>query len=338
MTLRPLSTLPLRVGLKLRLRRAKRERDAQQSSLRETLRQISRRPPRPAGATVDDVLFVDIHPYALVGHQLSAWMSGYLWARDLQLELESAQFSKDPQGTYAVGTKSAPKVGARRILLPSVNDERDPTSIQLLAARVELARRRWPEERLRFELALDQPRWDLTPASEALRIAVLRGPLGDRLRELEATAPYVAIHIRRPASVGEISPQAHPDRWIDASWYVRVISEIRSVKELREIPIRIISLGGASEFEQLARLEGVELCLNGDRDDDFLRLAAARVLVFAPSSFSYNAALVSKQAVIGRAPWWHEIPSSGRWVRLGPDGELDRALLERALVPRLHSS
>ncbi|MBB2975529.1 hypothetical protein FHX49_001095 [Microbacterium endophyticum] len=138
--------------------------------------------------------------------------------------------------------------------------------------------------------------------------------------------------------MGEISPQAHPDRWIDASWYVRVISEIRSVKELREIPIRIISLGGASEFEQLARLEGVELCLNGDRDDDFLRLAAARVLVFAPSSFSYNAALVSKQAVIGRAPWWHEIPSSGRWVRLGPDGELDRALLERALVPRLHSS
>ncbi|WP_153004216.1 hypothetical protein [Microbacterium testaceum] len=178
---------------------------------------------------------------------------------------------------------------------------------------------------------MDQPRFDHTPSSEALRQAVLLGARGAEFASLEQGEEYVAVHIRRPARTNEIGPDTHPDRWLTVEWYAQLIGAIRHVEEFSECPVRVYSLGEPSSFVSLAALKNVEVHLNGERDSDFVQLAAARLLVAAPSSFSFNAALVSRGAVLVRVPWWHHLPNEGRWVHMDSAGEFQAADMRRAV-------
>jgi hypothetical protein len=75
----------------------------------------------------------------------------------------------------------------------------------------------------------------------------------------------------------------------------------------------------------------VQINDSGDRDHDFIQIAAARLIVAAPSSFGFFAALVSRGPVIARTPWWHHIPDTGRWFAYDPQRGLDVSRLGLAL-------
>jgi hypothetical protein len=282
-------------------------------------------------ATGVETLVTEVHPYALVGHQVSGWISGYLWARDLKMAYVGGALNKDPGGVFAFETQSNLKrsgASAKLIRLPAVPDERDPRAIEALRRKITASRVRYPNRDRVYRLSLDQPRWDLTPASGAVRQAVLAGPKARTLLEKEDASAYIAIHIRRGSDIGKSS---HPNRWLTDEWYVPVIRSLREVPELNQMPVRIYALGNYADFPLLASEPGVELRLNGDRDEDFIDLCAAKLIVVAPSSFSFNAALVSQGVALVRSPWWHEVPSEGRWVRLGSNGEFLHEDVQRAL-------
>ena len=269
-----------------------------------------------------------IHPFAGLGHQLSGMIAAELWARDLGLALRPTRLPADPTGVFF---RESASTASRRRRLVITRDERDATSVEILRAQIvrhEHDRRRT----LQFVFALDQPRWDQTPASEWLRANVLGGPLGPQLLQAEAAPPYIAIHIRRSWFEGDISESTHANRWIGNDWYVRHISALRNVHQLASLPIRVYSLGDAASFSSISSLANVELHLNGEQNNDLIELAAARVLVAAPSSFSFSAALISKGAVLARYPWWHHIPSEGRWVRIGADSRFSLDDMGRALL------
>ncbi|WP_295835772.1 hypothetical protein [uncultured Microbacterium sp.] len=217
------------------------------------------------------------------------------------------------------------------VRLPATEDERTATSLDILRSHVNRARKKRPGKAIEFRLPLDHPRFDQVPASDALRSAVMAGSLGRELQRLEASPDYVAVHVRRSARENDIGPDTHPDRWLDIDWYAELIGRIRAVDDLGQVPIRVYSLGPPESFAALSALAGVELHLNGDRDQDFVELSAARLLVAAPSSFSFNAALVSRGAVLARAPWWHHIPDEGRWVRMNAAGLFSETSVKRAI-------
>lgn len=331
MALRPFRTIPLRFRLRARRFQNKVQKRSQQ---RYWARASARGVPPTSVRRPGDILTVELHPYALLGHQASGWMSGYLWARDLNLDYVGSALPEDTDGVFALAS-DAESVEVRKraiVRLPATEDERDDTSVGILRSHVDRARKKRPATAIEFRLPLDHPRFDHTPASEVLRSAVLDGSLGAELQRLEAGGDYVAVHVRRPARENEIGPNTHPDRWLTSEWYADLIVRIRALDELSRLPIRVYSLGDPKSFAPLSEVAGVHLHLNGERDRDFVELSAARLLVAAPSSFSFNAALVSRGAVLARAPWWHHIPDAGRWTHMGGSGSFSEPSLKRALA------
>ncbi|PZF11065.1 hypothetical protein DEJ25_11840 [Curtobacterium sp. MCPF17_011] len=274
-------------------------------------------------------LTVRIDPYPDLGHQLSTWVSGYLWAQDLGVPYLGGEVTKDTRGLFALTEMTAPAPGGRVVQrrLAATGFETEPWALPALQRVVDGAAGRSAQPWV-GRLALDQRRWDQTPAAASLRRAVLGGYLGRELVTAESGSGYIAIHARR----GDIGPQTHPDRWLGLSYYERLVAEIRTVRRFEQMPIRLYTSGDAADLRDLEGL-GVRISDSGDRDHDFVAIAAARLIVAAPSSFGFFAALVSRAPVIARVPWWHRIPDTGRWFAYDSSSGLDTTRLARALSP-----
>lgn len=280
-------------------------------------------------------LEVEVHPYALVGHQVASWAHGYLWARDLGLRYLGGDLSRDMKGLFDFKSLTAirPASRVRRVRLMWVSDERDPRSLRLLRGQAARARRKYPNDVIVFKLALDPARWDQVPAEDVLRDAVLNGYKGHQLLEAESSSDYVAIHIRRGSDIHEnhVSGKEAVNRWVLEEWHVAVVEALRAVPAIANCEIKVYALGQPEDFPLLAKA-GVTLRLNGDRDDDLVEMAAAKLLVLSPSSFSFTAALISRSPILGRVPWWHHIPNVGRWVTIDADGKFDSRRLQAQMA------
>jgi hypothetical protein len=277
-------------------------------------------------------LFLEIHPYALIGHQTSSWIAGYLWAKDLGLEYAGGKLSRDTGGFFNFGAfESTALEGAKVVRLKAVGDERDVSSLRDLREQVARARHKYPHRVLSFRLALDPARWDQTQAQDEIRRSVQSGSRGADLRAAEANESYVAIHIRRGNDISTDHISAGVNRWVAEGDYVALIQKLRGIRELQDLEIRIYSLGEARDFQRLVAA-GAVLYLGGSRDSDLIALSAAKVLVLSPSSFSFTAALISRSVILGRVPWWHHIPGDGRWVHVSADWTFDIKAVSRALT------
>jgi len=319
MRLRPLSTLYLRVSLKI------------ESRINAVARE-HRRIRRDVTTPISGKLVSRPHPYPGIGHQLAAVVSGYLWARDLGLTFEATQLVADRNRLFQFPSPPDDQRVGRRHRLPSVRDERDPNSLAVL--RLACSRKQRGVQPA-FELALDQYRWDHSPAAEFVRAAVQAGSYGDALSKAE-DAEYIAIHVRRgDISAGELGGASGISRWIPIDWYAELLDSLLKMTSLRSMPIQIISAGSINELEPLKSMcpQRVAIITDGSLEEDFVRLAGATVLFCAPSSFSFSAALASRGVAAAHYPWWHEIPKTGRWVRLHNtfedlESRLDAALAE----------
>lgn len=332
MKIRPLSSLPLRV----RLRAAKwSNRLAKSPGGQALLRRRHRPGPSrgPSRASADVYLAAVPHPYALLGHQLSNWISAYLWAQDLDVRFTGAELPRDETGMFNLSVIHDALPADRKAIirrLPPTRDERVESSRDLLKGAVRRYADKYSGRPVILRLAVDQARWDLTPAAPALRAALGAGAFGDRLRRLEVAPPYIAIHVRRPAYANELAPHELSYRWVAEEWYLEVIDRLAE-HNVGRWPVRVYALGTRQDFPKLSKRPGVELRLNGPRDEDFVDLCGARVLVIAPSSFSFNAALASHGVVLARVPWWHHIPTDGRWVPVDEAGRFDALRYREAL-------
>lgn len=316
MRIGPIRTLPLRASL--RIERGMNARDLQRGS-GDATPPDGWVPPRNLLG-----LRVRVDPYPDLGHQLSTWIAGYLWSADLGVPYLGGDVTKDTKGLFdlARSTAGAPcgTVVERRIAATGFEyEDWALPALQRATSRVaSRSSRPWVGR-----LAVDQRRWDQTPAAEPLRRALLGGYLGEQFRQTEANADYIAVHARR----GDIGPESHPDRWIGLAYYQRLIAEIRTVPALAHMPVRLFTSGDAADLRDLNAI-GVTISNGGERDQDFIEIAAARVVVAAPSSFGFLAALVSRAPVIARVPWWHHIPDTGRWLAYQAGQDLDAARLD----------
>ena len=266
------------------------------------------------------------HPYALLGHQVSNWVAGLLWTRDLGGVYVGGMLTRNDPATLALSDGSDRRTG-RAVRLGAVRDERDASSLPILLDAVASAveRQRGP---LHFVFSLDQLRFDQTPAAGALREAALTGSSAAEIIRLEAASPFIALHMRR----GELNRELHGDRWVLPEWYLRVITQLREIDLVSDWPVKVFTQGEAPAQELRDVLGDVaEVIGSGTRESDFAHMMAAALLVPAPSSFSFSAALASRGAVVARHPWWHATPDEGRFAQVTHEGLLDVARVRRAL-------
>ena len=212
MRLTPLKTLPLRAAIK-----------AERSQNVRELRRAASTPVDPTGWNPPSNMVglrSRIDPYPDLGHQLSTWVSGYLWAKDLDVPYLGGDVTKDTRGLFAL-PEPAPEVLSGRVArrrLGATGFETEPWALAALQQAIDGAAGN-PSRPLVGRLALDQRRWDQTPAAAMLRRAVLAGYLGSELVAAESGSEYIAIHARR----GDIGPETHPDRWLGLSYYERLV-------------------------------------------------------------------------------------------------------------------
>ena len=279
-----------------------------------------------------------IHPYPGLGHQVSVWIAGLLWARDLGIEYVGGKVTRNNDNLLALSDGSLEGIAPPKVVhvkLPATRDERSPEALLLLRESVRRARKRHPQAKaIVFSLALDNPRWNQIPAAREVRAAALTGAHGgDIVAKQNEDCPRVVLHIRRGdigrSSVGRGSGVS---RWLSESWYATVIAELRSLPQLSDCVFSVVSLGSPKDFPVLSRLPNVRLLLNRDESSDFKDFVAADVLVTAPSSFSFTAALASRGFVLAPFPWWHAIPNEGRWFRVDLNGEFDMSRLASSIT------
>ncbi|MCZ4518052.1 hypothetical protein O4220_05935 [Rhodococcus ruber] len=266
-----------------------------------------------------------VHPYAGLGHQLTAWYSAAMFAQELGIKCLYSPLSADVDDIFGLRWVSDRPVRKeetgdtcpRTVRLPPAGDENSGISRQRLnkVARRHLARSR----QVILQTPLDLPRFDLTIAQDSVRAAYFSDRLPPLNTPRQGGTLDVRIHIRR----GDVGAVSHPDRWIDEDFYVNVISRLRAASSEtgRSLQISIHSLGSIDQFEKIQQT-GVRVLLNGDRDEDFSALVGADILVMAPSSFSYLAAIASHALVLARVPWWHHVPGDRRWIHLDNVGEV----------------
>jgi len=84
-----------------------------------------------------------------------------------------------------------------------------------------------------------------------------------------------------------------------------------------------------SSLDEFSVLPNLELFVNERAIDCLRKLATADILVMSRSSFSYLAAILSRNGVVLYHPFWHSGPSS--WIPVGANGDFDQPVLQKAV-------
>lgn len=119
----------------------------------------------------------------------------------------------------------------------------------------------------------------------------------------------VAIHIRRK--------NGHDNRdsggqFLDSD-YAQLIQELRAKYHSQKIKFHIYSQGDPEHFKKTFNDSDIVLHINDSIEDTFTPMVLADVLVTAPSSLSYTAAILSDGAIY-YLPFWH--PPLSHWIKV----------------------
>ena len=118
-----------------------------------------------------------------------------------------------------------------------------------------------------------------------MRSAALGGRIGDEISKLEATGPYICIHVRRgDVNFSNSATNSGVSRFADASWYGEVVTGLRGSPSVADWPIIVVSQDNDPDLVAALSTMSVEFVTGRARDDDFALLAGARIVVAAPSS------------------------------------------------------
>jgi hypothetical protein len=278
-----------------------------------------------------------IHKGAQVGHQMASWSAVVFRARSLGIGFANPGVSQDPDDFFGLASYGVPSreveelKSLRHVRLPPIGDERDTRGTDLWHKIVQAHRSRGGSPIL-FHAPLDSPIYDQVAVEDVLRECYWK------TRQSPSRQPrafHVAVHVRRgdvTAEQARDSPQM-AQRWLDVAWYEALLEDLlRNLGALGvEAQVTIHAIGDVSDLQRLAKLPNIELRANRPRAEDFEALAFADLLVTAPSSFSFTAALVSRGAVIAPLPWWHRVPDEGRWIALPQGSTPTLEQLHRAL-------
>jgi hypothetical protein len=296
-----------------------------------------RRTNRPVSSTQEAYIVPWIHNGAQVGHQMASWSAVVYRARTLGIAFANPGVSQDHNDFFGLAAYGVPsrQVGdmksLRHVRLPPIGDERDARGTELWQKIVQSHRSRSSSPIL-FHAPLDSPIYDQVAVEDVFRDCYWeKHPSPPR-----QSGPFrLAVHVRRGDVTAEQarSSSQMAQRWLDGTWYEALLEDLlHNLGALGiDAQVTIHAIGDVSDLAGLANHPNIKLRINRPRDEDFEALASSDLLVTAPSSFSFTAALVSRGAVIAPLPWWHKVPDEGRWIALPEGLTPTRAQLQRAL-------
>lgn len=276
------------------------------------------------------------NPGAGIGHQMANWIAGYWYAKQFDLKFAHIAFS-DSRIPYTKSSWEAflgfgegevtveelvRKRGYQIVRIPMFDEESEP-DLQMLRRII----RSYTDRQVVFLAEQDQYYKDQYGVRSTIQDKFFNAPVerGELLYDQEEGI-HIAIHIRR-GDVTETSSNANITmRWLDTSYYQRVLAALLKVLEGYKTQIYIFSQGKKEEFEPYFPFPHVHYCMDMTAKDSFWHLVKADILLISKSSFSYKPALLSKGFIVAPEHFWHGYPDSKKWIVVNEEGDVDEEL------------
>lgn len=272
------------------------------------------------------------HPTTGFGHRFSEWNTGLIVARRLGLEYLHAGIGA-PWGAE-LGLDSAysradifiEKHGPAMIQLPYVEWHERADGLDEICSMIgRICPRRKPViVFLADGQNLFRQHDSTSELQQIYRQNKPQGPsAGNSLR--------IAMHIRR----GDVTKMKQArisnwqERYVDLAWFQRVYENVLVGLGGQESRLEVFSQGSTHELSPLAKMGRVAFFVDTDPVLAFHQMVSADLLITSPSSFSFNAGLLSSGLKIAQSPWWHQIPEQADWIRVSSEIEQREEIAER---------
>lgn len=275
-----------------------------------------------------------------IGHQIDGWIAGYLWAKRWKIPYAYSGFSDSEWdkklgfGEHIVDAKMLLKQqGYKRRTLPyfDIGSKQEIEEVKNIAYS-------YAGEKTLLFLELDQFCCRQYEAAEDLQTIFNKAKARETDYELYSKDHFnIALHIRRGDIVGQggEAKQEYQQRWLNDDYYVRILDDLLCMVPVEwSCRIYLFSQGEAEDFAKFQKYSNLKLCLELSAQDTFVLLTKADMLVTGKSSFSFDAALLSKGIKICPESFWGTYPQGQDWVLVEDEGcltEVQKDILREQL-------
>lgn len=273
------------------------------------------------------------HPTTGSGHRFSEWNSGLMLAEAIGAKFISARIGEGWDETYNI--LDFPEI-TNFLRNRNVSIARLPRLDNCVNAEefIENVRLELPDIQNQdwlFLLGDGQCFYEQHHSIKTLRgLQILRSATRKKIR--------VAVHVRRgdvaQMKLGNVGDWQR--RYVEIDWFAKVLEAVLEGLPQSSWQIDVFSQDCRSSFLGFLQKSEINFRLNENEQDCFRDMVAADILITSPSSYSFNAGLLSSGLKISRVPWWHAIPESDDWI--GVDNAITDADYLTAQVRRWHAS
>jgi hypothetical protein len=280
--------------------------------------------------TEDMFYFARPNFFAGIGHQLANWISGYWWAKQLELNFVHYPFSTKKWDDFLgfgfdeLKVTDLLKSGYILKRIPTF-DENDQKSIELIKGIMAS----YQGKKIIFYPPQDHGYKDQFGVMEQIKQKFNNAP--SRKTEsliFDKSNFNIAVHVRRTVVIDGkviIENQASQSlRWLANDYYEKVLKQVlENIVVTKPIDIYLFSTGKPEEFAEFSKYGNIKFCSDLDEYTSFLHLVRADLLITSKSSFSYKPALMNDGIKICPRNFWHSYPDTKDWILVENDGSFD---------------
>ena len=273
------------------------------------------------------------HPTTGSGHRFSEWNTGLMLAEALGARFISSRIGDGWDEAYNI--VEFPEI-SNFLRNKNVRIARLPRLDNCLNAEqfIEKVKVKLPDFRNQdwlFILGDGQCFYEQHHSMETLRgLQISRAVVGQKIR--------IAVHVRRgdiaDMKLGNIGDWQR--RYVNIDWFSKVLTAVLEGLPESSWEIDVFSQDCRASFLGFFSEGDINFRLNENAHDCFRDMVAADILITSPSSYSFNAGLLSSGLKISRVPWWHAVPESEEWI--GVDNDLIDTEYLTARVRRWHAT
>jgi len=132
---------------------------------------------------------------------------------------------------------------------------------------------------------------------------------------------YIGVHVRRGDILSEKNNKKL--RFLPFSYFKNILNDLISKLNPNEYRILIFSNESKSVcVNHFKGFDNVEYFINTNDIDSFANMVNCSILITSKSSFSYNAAILSKNIKICPKNFWHSYPDSKNYILASDKGHI----------------
>ncbi len=261
--------------------------------------------------------------YAGIGHQLANWISGYWFAKQLNLKFAHIPLVSDKWENFlGFGENEAQfydlkRKGYKVRRLPKFN-ENNPGETALNKEIINS----YNGSRKILLACQDQLYRDQYGLMDVIKQKFYNASSRKKDQLIYSTNHFnIAMHVRR----GDILSDPNVGiRFNSNEYFIKVLNQVFQMLDTdKEIHVYFFSQGKPENYPEFSEVKNLHWCFNLGEQDSFLHMVYADLLITSKSSFSYKPALLNDGIKVCPKDFWHSYPKTTDWILADNEGNFE---------------